>query len=774
MSKITLTLFGSDNPEDGYIGWSPVRLTIEGGQSTGNASVILKSRSNNGSIPRVAFMDKIESVPVDEIVVDLSAGKADIYIVGKFQPGKRHNGASEDGKDIVVEAAWADMPGEVKGSLEVMIRVRKDANELSDKARNDFLDALAFLNGIGEYPAAGPGRGIYVTDFVGMHVAGASQSEHGDSHFLPWHRLYLLDLERLLQKVKPAVSLPYWRFDKPAPNVFNEDFMGATGTMPKDSRLGPTLKRAKFSGTNPLSDWMIGNVRGIPRVAYFDTKNEPAPGIPPESPDGPFPLIDEIATLTLGGTNEPEFGTRRSGFSEMEVTPHGAAHVSFNGPINNVPDAPQDPLFFLLHCNVDRLWALWQFVFYRDFVNEKKSYPYQEKLEITAHSTGVISGSFPDYYKLVDTPQWPWDSGLSKPGHIRPPGTRSGNFTRALQGKNLSDRPPTLGDTIDAYGFHNQANDLGTGFDDIPFGHDRPIGQAAKIAPLGSYNPVVIVSDYRKKLADEIQEHERTGEGIDAATRRILEIARDPRQIDSLVRIINDPGSSVDDKVAAINTLNNVSNFSPEVRSRMAEIVNALRGMMRSPDQSLRMSALSTLAWMKDEVAQALLLQEVESDKQEEDKVVPTPMAILLLGRDEKALPAPLLRRIAQNPPTPESREEAVRHMAADRESFDILKEIMEDDKNSLEVRSMIPNMLSSIDAPAFLTTARKQLQAKGANHDLAPFLAKGVAGVRDENAETDVNETKATIRGLMQDAPDTFKSLSNKLLFKDDDSPEE
>ena len=53
---------------------------------------------------------------------------------------------------------------------------------------------------------------------------------------MPWHRLYLLDLERQLQAVRPAVTLPYWQFDQAAPNLFTEDFMGAMDRIPRDSR----------------------------------------------------------------------------------------------------------------------------------------------------------------------------------------------------------------------------------------------------------------------------------------------------------------------------------------------------------------------------------------------------------------------------------------------------------------------------------------------------------------------------------------------------------
>ena len=152
------------------------------------------------------------------------------------------------------------------------------------------------------------------------------------------------------------------------------------------------------------------------------------------------------------------------------------------------------------------------------------------------------------------------------------------------------------------------------------------------------------------------------------------------------------------------------------------------------------------------------------SNENEEDKLVPTPLAIAMLGRDEKALPAQLLNKIAANPPNPESLEAAVRHMSADSESFQSLKQIMEDDSNSLEVRAMIPQMISNVDASEFLESATKQLQEKGVNHDLAPFLASGIADVNDPKVETQATEAKTMIQNLKNDAPESFKRAAEEL----------
>ena len=64
-----------------------------------------------------------------------------------------------------------------------------------------------------------------------MHTSVSSPQAHGAAGFLPWHRAYLLDLERELQAIDPSVALPYWRFDQPAPNLFTRDFLGVSDAL---------------------------------------------------------------------------------------------------------------------------------------------------------------------------------------------------------------------------------------------------------------------------------------------------------------------------------------------------------------------------------------------------------------------------------------------------------------------------------------------------------------------------------------------------------------
>lgn len=470
--SVSLRPFGSESPSRGYIAWTPVPLVVASAAGGTGGTLRLSSRSAAGSVSKVVFLEKRDRPPQSKIDVELQAGAArTIFIAGEFQPGERHNGASADGKDVTIEARWVHDPATVVADVEIMIRVRRNANELSDQARKDFLLALATLNGVDTTPGAG--RGPYVTDFVEMHVQGASGSQHGDSHFLPWHRLYLLDLERQLQAINPTVTLPYWQFDQPAPRVFTTDFMGDMDQIPRDTGApggafdqgGLNTPLARFAVDNPLSRWQIGDVQGIPRTARFNPQGEAANGLIDGGDD--FPVLGQDATLGLGGgTPDPQTAKLGSpgepaSFRAMEGTPHGAAHVSFNGPLNFVPTAPRDPLFFLLHCNVDRLWGLWQYVFRRDDRGDTRTYPYQ------------LAGQA-DPWEIISARQWPWNGGKSEPGQLLPPGTRKENFTASDLVVGFPDKSPTLAHAIDPYANHDPDHYLGFGYDDVPYKHAEP------------------------------------------------------------------------------------------------------------------------------------------------------------------------------------------------------------------------------------------------------------------------------------------------------------
>ena len=44
----------------------------------------------------------------------------------------------------------------------------------------------------------------------------------------------------------------------------------------------------------------------------------------------------------------------------VEASNHNTVHGWVSGDIGSVPTAGLDPLFWALHCDVDRIWAVWQ------------------------------------------------------------------------------------------------------------------------------------------------------------------------------------------------------------------------------------------------------------------------------------------------------------------------------------------------------------------------------------------------------------------------------
>jgi len=382
-----------------FLTWVPVKATARvtsGG--AGPVGITLRSAGTVGLV-----FDRVRSDHgTATLHLDLPGDgtPTSFWVAGEF--GK----PSSNFGDAAVQAVATD--GSVLGSTAAMVRIRKNAATLSAPERDRFLTAIGTLNARGQGP--------YGT-FLDMHVSRTLNEMHGNVAFPPWHRGYVLDLERALQDIDSTVTLPYWRFDQPAPSLFTAAFMG------QSTNTG----RVQFTPGHPLENWVTVNRPGITRSLRFRI-------------NAPANVIDEAATMGLGNDYDPFQTDEDQGF---EIDPHGTAHTSFGGPINNPATAVQDPLFFMLHCNVDRLWAKWQWVKH--------------------HTDANGAGSFaPDPqqpnrigYRLRDT-MWPWN------GDTNPPRPSTAPLTAA------PGTQPKLQDMFD-YQALVGGDYLGFGYDDVPF-----------------------------------------------------------------------------------------------------------------------------------------------------------------------------------------------------------------------------------------------------------------------------------------------------------------
>lgn len=143
---------------------------------------------------------------------------------------------------------------------------------------------------------------------------------HIATHFLSWHRAYLFFFEQTLKAAAAAsgaptpFELPYWNWY-------------ADGDLPPIFAQGD-------EATNPL--WH-------PREAA---------GVDPSSLERDF--FRQRALLP-----ESVPGWRRSFTVPLELNPHGAVHGVVGGDMGFTATSARDPIFWLHHANIDRLWTSW-------------------------------------------------------------------------------------------------------------------------------------------------------------------------------------------------------------------------------------------------------------------------------------------------------------------------------------------------------------------------------------------------------------------------------
>jgi tyrosinase len=417
---LRLTINGSTNAAARFLTWAPSPCVLE---ITGTTSAQLGGRvriSNRTTAGGGRLVFSLQPNDPPQATLSIVVPTSGSQTVRFFTGGRFGNPSIAAGDTSIAISGATGSPLLV---VPVMVRIRKDANTLTNAERDRFIAALAQLNNQG----AGPFQ-----LFRDMHVTAAQDEAHFDMGFLPWHRAYLLDLERELQAIDPSVALPYWRFDVPAPRLFDPAFVGVSNTA----------GAVQFSASNPFQFWVTDGVAGIIRRPEFNTATMPATDTSP--PPGAGPVLTEAATLAIGELA----GSRFVDFTTLEGNPHGRAHVSFGGLISGIGTAARDPLFFLLHGNVDRLWAKWQWMFHRFD---------------TANAASFSPGSRVGH-RLPDT-MWPWNGVTTSPR----PTTAPGGTLRQSPTAAAPSPAPTVRQLFDYQGVVAPGNRLGFGYDDVPF-----------------------------------------------------------------------------------------------------------------------------------------------------------------------------------------------------------------------------------------------------------------------------------------------------------------
>ncbi len=206
-------------------------------------------------------------------------------------------------------------------------------------------------------PSADPTSWYYQAAMHGTFVRPVqplwNQCQHQSWHFFPWHRMFLYYFERIvraavLQVGGPADwALPYWNYDRPFPS----------NTLPESFRV-PTLPDGS---ANPLylpdrrSPTIMAGFQLNPRITS------------PAAAMATTKFADVDFRNSFGGGPRPP-AQFAGNLGALEKTPHNNIHNLVGGEagkqcqgnwMSDVKCAGNDPIFWLHHANIDRLWDVW-------------------------------------------------------------------------------------------------------------------------------------------------------------------------------------------------------------------------------------------------------------------------------------------------------------------------------------------------------------------------------------------------------------------------------
>ncbi len=181
------------------------------------------------------------------------------------------------------------------------VSIRKDQSELTDTEKSRFLCAFNMINNDGT-----------LGKLVDLHAGFFSQ--HGNLMLLPWHRIFLMLFEKALQSYHPDVALPYWDWTKAKEQHFPDWLAGVLPIVHTPTR---TINVIRSPG---MDSWLTGTVSGAPAA---------------------------LAQTTYGAFSSPINGI------------HGGVHMWVGGTMSDSSISPADPVFWLHHANLDRLWWVW-------------------------------------------------------------------------------------------------------------------------------------------------------------------------------------------------------------------------------------------------------------------------------------------------------------------------------------------------------------------------------------------------------------------------------
>jgi tyrosinase len=178
---------------------------------------------------------------------------------------------------------------------------RKDQAAMTECEKSRYICAFNMINNDGTL-------GELVDIHHGMHM------QHSNARLLPWHRVFLYLFEEALHNYHPDVCIPYWDWTRPEEQIFPSWLSGFQPTVVTPTR---TINVVRSPGSG-----------------------------------GDLASIASVTPTAMAKTDYGQFSSLINGI-------HGSVHIWVGGTMSDASVSPADPIFWLHHANLDRLWWVW-------------------------------------------------------------------------------------------------------------------------------------------------------------------------------------------------------------------------------------------------------------------------------------------------------------------------------------------------------------------------------------------------------------------------------
>ena len=280
---------------------------------------------------------------------------------------------------------------------------RPNAKDLTPAQRSAFVGALRKLQ---TTPYPGDSTISWYGEFVKEHseafscdvARGPVGAVHNSPLFLPWHREFLIRLENAMQQVTgdTSIRIPYWDWTDPEATaaVFSPDLMGGDGDPAQQYAVtdGPFAKGVytidAFDPPAVQADTGVEQPFLVRRFGYSNGRTVSLPTAA-EVDDALAVAGYDVAPFDASADHDHSFRNNLEGWrealpadcstgwqdvSQVAGSPHvlhNVVHLWTGGMWTDdagakhagsmIPNtSPADPVFFMHHANVDRLWSEWQ------------------------------------------------------------------------------------------------------------------------------------------------------------------------------------------------------------------------------------------------------------------------------------------------------------------------------------------------------------------------------------------------------------------------------